>query len=101
MQTDWKSLVEVCAPLASVLANSENVSKTTQRHPSVCEMYLSTFLYEDLVASERVEAAQARVFVRGVGGAGGPFTFWQNQQEFWLEYFQASNAILRSYSTIR
>src|SRR5208282_2366251 len=43
-----------CAPLVSVLANSESLPKTTQRCHSVCEMYLSSFLYEDLVASESV-----------------------------------------------
>src|SRR5208282_4010482 len=44
----------ICAPLVSVLANSESLPKTTQRCHSVCEMYLSSFLYEDLVASESV-----------------------------------------------
>src|SRR5208282_4251192 len=43
-----------CAPFVSVLANSERLPKTTQRCHSVCEMYLSSFLYEDLVASESV-----------------------------------------------
>src|SRR6266404_2292686 len=44
----------ICAPLVSVLANSESLPKTTQRCHSVCEMYLPSFLYEDLVANERV-----------------------------------------------
>src|SRR5208283_6181778 len=44
----------ICAPLVSVLANSESFPKTTQRCHSVCEMYLSSFLYEDFVASESV-----------------------------------------------
>src|SRR5258708_2563174 len=44
----------ICAPLVSVLANSESLPKTTQRCHSVCEMYLSSFLYEDFVASESV-----------------------------------------------
>src|SRR2546430_12578514 len=30
----------ICAPLVSVLANSESLPKTTQRCHSVCEMYL-------------------------------------------------------------
>src|ERR1700676_5805328 len=57
----------ICAPLVSVLANSESLPKTTQRCHSVCEMYLPSFLKEDLVASESVVTLKSALFVRASG----------------------------------
>src|SRR5208282_2533868 len=53
-----------CAPFVSVLANSERLPKTTQRCHSVCEMYLPSFLQEDLVASESVVTLKSALLVR-------------------------------------
>src|SRR3984893_17247468 len=57
----------ICAPLVSVLANSESLPKTTQRCHSVCERSLPSFLWEDWVADERVVPLRSGLLVRASG----------------------------------